>query len=336
MAVRRRPAFASAAALAAAAALAVTGLSRTSGAAVGDRLIGATPPGMQVTAVVVLRLRQRALDRFLQGLVNPRSPNYEQYGTAASFGRRFGLAGGELARLRRALRRDGLDVIGGYPQRTALRISGTAGDLRRAFGVVLDDWVTATGVRYHAPRHPVTLGAPFSRWATGIADLNTRPRAVPVDVPSTTPGGLMGPDALSPDAAARAYDLLPLVKAGFDGTGQTIAIVSFDKFVDSDIRSFDTHFARSGPAPRHVDVAGGTAVGPGHDETDLDVQVIRGVVPKAQILDYEAPSSTRHPPKSSRPLRRRERTLRSSRTSIQRQPRRASQPSAWSRPSIEG
>jgi kumamolisin len=257
-----------------------------------DRLLGPTPPGSQVEALLVLRVRERALGRYLRGLVDPRSPLFEHYGDAASFGTRFGLSTAKLAALRRALARSGLQVTRSYPQRTALQVTGTAANISRAFGVTLREYVTSGGIRYHAPKGRPRIRPPFTDSVTAVADLDTRPHAVPVDVPSRTPGGLLGPAALAPDDAAQAYDAGPLIKAGIDGAGQTIAIVSFDRFIDSDITAFGSHFGRSGPAPRHVDVNGGTTVGNGHDEVNLDVQVIRGLAPRARILSYEAPTRT--------------------------------------------
>jgi subtilase family serine protease len=262
------------------------------GSAGGDRLVGLTRPGSRVDALLVLRLRQRTLDRYLRGLVDPRSPLYQHYGDAASFGTRFGLSTANLRALRQTLARSGLQVTRSYPQRTALRVTGSAAAISRAFGVTLHEFVTASGVLYHAPSSPPRITPPLTSWVTAVADLNTRPQAIPVDVPNRTPGGLLGPGALAPDDAAQAYDAVPLIKSGIDGAGQTIAIVSFDRFVDSDISAFDAHFNRSGPTPQHIDVQGGTQVGNGHDEVDLDVQVIRGLAPKAQILSYEAPENT--------------------------------------------
>jgi kumamolisin len=261
-------------------------------AAGADRLLGLTPPAARVDVLLVLRLRERALDRYLSGLVDPRSSLFEHYGDAADFGRRFGLPATKLVALRGALARAGLRVIRSYPQRTALQVTGTSADISRAFGVRFREYVTPAGTRYRAPSGRPRIRPPFTDWVTAVADLDTRPHAVPVDVPNRTPGGLLGPAALAPDDAAQAYDAVPLHKAGIDGAGETIAIVSFDRFVDSDIAAFDSHFGRSGPTPRHVDVNGGTRVGDGHGEVNLDVQVIRGLAPKAQILSYEAPTSS--------------------------------------------
>src|SRR5581483_1532887 len=289
---RRQAAAACAAAVCLAAAglalPALVGGAATSGAA-ADRLLGPTPPAQTVDALLVLRLKEPALRRYLQGLDDPRSPVYGHYGDAASFGRRFGLADAELRRLRRALSALGLRVLRGYPQRTALRVRGSAAAVGRLFSVTLRDFETPSGAAYHAPTGPARVPHRLARWVAAVADLDTRPLPAPADVPARVPGSLLGAGALAPDDAAAAYDVTPLRRAGANGSGQTIAVVSFDSFVDSDIADFDRRFGIAGPAPKHVPVAGGGQIGGGHGEVDLDVQVIRGIAPGAQIVSYEAP-----------------------------------------------
>ncbi|HZT53536.1 MAG TPA: hypothetical protein VE995_04065, partial [Gaiellaceae bacterium] len=82
---RRQAAAACAAAVCLAAAglalPALVGGAATSGAA-ADRLLGPTPPAQTVDALLVLRLKEPALRRYLQGLDDPRSPVYGHYGDA--------------------------------------------------------------------------------------------------------------------------------------------------------------------------------------------------------------------------------------------------------------
>src|SRR5439155_12899188 len=87
-----------------------------------------------------------------------------------------------------------------------------------------------------------------------------------------------------------AYDITSLHNAGIDGSGQTVAVVSFGTFRDSDIALFDKTFGTTGPLIQRVRVGEGEpyAVGTGVEgEVDLDLETIRAVAPKAQILNYE-------------------------------------------------
>lgn len=254
----------------------------------GDRLLGPTGPTQPVEALLVLRLRRQALAAYLRRLYDPRSPGFERYGDAASFGARFGLSDRRLARLERTLRRRGWRILRGYPQRTALRIRGTAALVRGTFGVELRDYRQPDGVVYRRPNGPARVPPSLAPFVTGVADLGTKPLPQPADVPDRTPGGVLGAAALAPGDAALAYDVAPLHAAGIDGQGQRVAVVSFDGFDDGDVADFARRFGIVGPAPRHVPVDGGANAND-HTEGNLDVEVVRAVAPAAQVESYEAP-----------------------------------------------
>ncbi len=245
-----------------------------------DRPVGRTNPAAVIDFSLVLRLRQRELDAYLRALEDPTSPQYHHYLAAAEFGKRFGVAPHEIARLRRTVEAGGLEVTGGYPQRTSLRLRGSVAAVSRYFHVTLRDFVDSSGYRYHEPLRPARIPAVLRPSVVGVSGLSSRRVIRPADVPQ---GGL------SPASAEIAYDIAPLHQLGIRGEGQTIAIVSFDSFNDSDVALFDRQFKIVGPPVKHVPVSGGTQVGGGSVEVNLDIDVIRGIAPKAQILDYEAP-----------------------------------------------
>jgi kumamolisin len=255
----------------------------------GDRLIGPTPAARPIDALLVFRLRERRLESYLRQLNQHGSRLYQHYGTAASFGADFGISDAGLRQVERFVRAAGWQVVAAYPQRTVLRIQGTAASVKRTFRVTMEDFRTRDGVTYHAPAARPRIPRSLAPWVVGVADLNTKPRPVPLDVPSRVPSALLGAAALAPGDAAAAYDVTPLYRAGVAGQGQTIAVVSFDKFVDADVRLFDRMYHYTASLPQHVPVDGGTTVGDGHGESDLDVELVREIAPQATILSYEAP-----------------------------------------------
>ena len=239
------------------------------------RRLGATPAARAVDASLVLRVRDpAALQRFLAAL-----PGRHRFLSAATYGRRFGPTTAELTRAQAVLRAAGLRVVASYPQRTALRVRGPAGALDRLFSTRLVDYADAGGHRWHEPAGRPRVPAALSASVTAVADLNTRPDLRPLAVRA---GGL------TPADTATAYDIAPLQRQGFDGRGQTIAIVSFDAFTSSDLQAFDARFGINSPPPERVPVRGGTSPGNQQAETDLDVDVVRSIAPRAHILDYEA------------------------------------------------
>src|SRR5262249_42527437 len=180
-----------------------------------------------------------------------------------------------------------LAVVGAYRQRTAIDARASVAAISRLFHVRFRDFRDVSGVTYHAPvgrpRIPVVL-RPF---VAGVVGLSTRPVALPADLPH---------GALLPDDAALAYDVAPLRRAGIDGTGQTIALLSLPPFPPNgrdtadDGSTFRDKFAPRGPDPVDVKILGGGSV-KDVSEDDLDLDVVSAIAPGAQIVNYEAPST---------------------------------------------
>jgi subtilase family serine protease len=105
---------------------------------------------------------------------------------------------------------------------------------------------------------------------------------------------------LSPAQAWAAYDLRPLLRAGIDGKGQTIAVV--DPFgsptIAHDVAVFDKRFGLpalslrviqpAGAVPRYRPTAARTGIA---GETTLDVEWAHAMAPGAKILLVETPAA---------------------------------------------
>jgi subtilase family serine protease len=224
-----------------------------------------------------LRIAGGGLERYLAGAgglaAAPLSP--------AELGARFGPPLAALVRIRRALERHRITVLGGYPQRTAIDAVGPAATVERLFSVRLRAYAGPGGQRYYAPLGPPRLPSWLSATVTGVVGLDSEQRLVPADVPS---------DGMDPTLVASAYDVSPLHALGDEGAGLSIAIASFQRFDDGDVATYATRFGVKGPTPEHLAVGGGASVS-GDDEADLDVEVVRAIAPAAQVLVYEAPST---------------------------------------------
>ncbi len=246
------------------------------------QMLGPVPPEATVAFSLVLRNREGALRRFLDDLNDPGSPRYRHYLTAAQFGARFGPSRARLAGLRRLLAVRGVPVVRSYPQRTALELRASAATVERLMGVRLVRFVDGTGARWRAPIGTPRLPRRMRPAVEAVSGLDTRPVYRPADVPRR---GLAPPDL------ARAYDIEPLHRAGFNGEGQTVAVLSFSTSDDRDVALFDSVTHITGPPVKRVLVRGGGAIDDGTIEVNLDIDTVRAVAPKAQIIDYEAPAS---------------------------------------------
>jgi subtilase family serine protease len=216
---------------------------------------------------------------------DPTSPAYRQYVSAAEFGARFGLPLADIAQVAGWFTGHGFQVINEPANRSELGLRGTVAQLHSTFGVSLLDRTDASGVAYHVPSGVTTVPGQLRPFVTAVSGLDTSP--------ASRPQPRFGPaNGLHPDDLAKAYGIDALHAQGLDGSGQSVAVVSFDTFDPRDITSFDRAAGISGPAVQIVRLNGASKKpGDGQDEVSLDLETIRAIAPKAQIYNYEAPQS---------------------------------------------
>jgi kumamolisin len=168
--------------------------------------------------------------------------------------------------------------------------TGTAGQAERAFGVSLAQYRGANGKTFRAPTSAVHLPASIAGEVLSVDGLSTQPLMHPLGLhrkhTQQQPNALTGcagstnadtastfqPQELS---AAGAYDNQTLLDNGDDGHGQSIALVEFSNYAQSDLDTFQTCFGTSVPNTR-VKVGGGTTNQDGRIEVSLDQEVVVG------------------------------------------------------------
>jgi subtilase family serine protease len=248
------------------------------------QILGRAPTHDRVTLTLLLRLPGATrLHRELEAIENPRSGHFRHFMTAATFGARYGVSTAALKKLKRTLKREGLLIITSFPQRTAVIASGTIESVSRLLRVPIVNYRDTAGHLWHAPLGKPTLPPTLAGVVSGVTGLNTRPKLKPRDVPQ---GGL------TPQNVALAYNIAPLHALGVLGHGLKIAVVAFSDFHPAEPATFVRRYALGGPEPRVIKIAGGGTIDEGTAETNLDIDIVRGVAPAAQVLVYEAPNPT--------------------------------------------
>jgi subtilase family serine protease len=237
-----------------------------------------------------LRLHERSLDAFLRR-ADPGGASGATL-TAAQFGARFGQSAAQLGRLRSILSGLGIAVTHVYPQRTAMLVHADVADVERLFGLRFGRYLTAGGQPYFAAESRPRIPAILVPYLTGLGDLSSTP--IPAD---DIPGS-----GLTPALTAGAYDISPLWNRGDRGQGQTIAVASaFGAINPADLTAFaqTTHTAPHQVEIKRVDGGSTYTQKVGSDgEVDLDLQVISGVAPGAQIIDYQGSDGSSGPQRS--------------------------------------
>jgi kumamolisin len=256
------------------------------------KLLGPLEADTPITFDLALKMTasDASIEQYLDSLYDPTSPNYRRFLTAAQFGAKFGLPLQRIEGVQTWATTEGFDVLGSVDQRTAIRLSSTAGLVTDVFGVHLGRYLDpASGDEFHAPLDQEQVPSAISDAVVGLSGLDTRPDRSSAELSASRPSADVPADGLGPVDLAKAYDITPMYQAGYLGDGQTIAIVSFDTFKASDIATYDKQFGIDGPAVKRVAV--GTplkAPGDGAVEVSLDIEVVRAIAPHAQILNFEA------------------------------------------------
>jgi subtilase family serine protease len=231
---------------------------------------------------------EQQMRAFLEALYDPRSPEYRQFLDANSFGARFGLPLDKIDGVVSWLGENGLEVVTRPPQRTSISVRGRVADVNRLFEITLVDWQTSKGYRYHRPVSEPRVPAALAGRVAWVVGLDTEPVVRPALAGIYAAGVPHG--GLRPEDVRRAYEIEELHAAGMHGEGQTVAIVSLDTFNPDDIAAWDREMGITAPPVESIRI-GGAGATPGRDvsEVSLDIEVIRGIAPAAQILNYEAP-----------------------------------------------
>jgi subtilase family serine protease len=251
--------------------------------------LGRAPDSLPVRLTVTLRYRhQDELDALVEAQSDPSSPSFRHYLTNAEFASQFSASPQTYRRVKDALTRIGFTVVKTFANRTVVEAVGRSGMAERLFTTQIDSGIqTGHGHRYMNVR--VAVIPPSLRDAvlavSGLDNLVAfAPRIKPL-------GRMRGPNGeLGPLGFQRAYDE-PMLH-GYDGSGRTIGNVIAGDINSDDLKHFLRYF-KIAPAHalRRIAVDGGR-FGFGDVETTLDVEVIMGTAPGAQVYLYSFPEFT--------------------------------------------
>ncbi len=227
-----------------------------------------------------------ALEQLLEDQRNPSSPDYQRWRTPEEYGERFGVSDNDLAQLATWLQSQGFTVEQVARAHNWIAFSGTAGQVRDAFRTELHHF-EADGKKHFAnatePLIPASLAGVVDS-IRGLDDFRPQPqpqtfKAIP-DFNASNGFHYIGP----PDLAT-IYDIQALYSAGFDGTGQKLAIAGQTDINLSDIRAFRAQFALPAKDPQLVLVGSD----PGKSQSDrieanLDLEWAGAVARNATII----------------------------------------------------
>ena len=257
---------------------------------------GRVPLGSKLQGVGIAFSRTSAQEADLQALLaaqqDPTSPLYHKWLTPEEFGARFGLADSDIAKVQSWLERYGFTVESVSRSKNRIIFSGTVDQVEAAFGTEIH-YYKVNGETHFAPSRDVSVPAALSSVVQTVTNLSSfRPkshisgpgprRAVSPDFTSSQSGNHF----LTPKDVATIYDINPAYKAGYNGVGQSIAVVGQSAIVLSDIEHFQTAagFAVKDPTLVLVPNTGTATIRSGDEtESDLDLEYTSTIANGATI-----------------------------------------------------
>ncbi len=294
----------------------------------GARAVGPLAPSTPVSLDVALQPSDpAALDRFVDQVSDPSSPDYRHFLPKGQFATRFGPSADATSAVLHQLARDGLSVGTTSADGLLLHVSGTAATVSSSLHVPLEGFRLAGGRTGFSATAAPMLPAALSSDVVGISGLSDLERAVPLLQPadpggrgavtgtaaaaatgSVVAGKATGPTACTAaETAAPKFDLntwTQIAKAyGFTaayakgdlGAGSTVGIFELEPYASTDLATFQSCFAL--PAGEHygtvqnVPVDGGAGAGAGSGEAILDVEDVHALAPETDVLMYSAPNT---------------------------------------------
>jgi hypothetical protein len=260
---------------------------------------GSLPDQQPVTRVHVLLQRsaeqQAALEKLMADQLDPNSSTFHQWLTPQEFGQQFGPAESDLQAVKDWLTSEGFSGLQVNNGRTLIEFNGTAGQLRHAFHTEMHH-LSVNGEEHFAnmqePQIPQAL-APVLSGVVGLQNFRPKPllkrlgkfrrdastgQITPLFTFTDVNGTFYG---VGPRDFAAIYN----VPTGFDGTGESIAIVGQTNINIQDVRDFRTIFGLPANDPQIIlNGADPGLVSGDEGESDLDVEWAGAVAPKAKII----------------------------------------------------
>jgi hypothetical protein len=254
----------------------------------GAHRLGTLGDDHKIEVAVALRPYDEAgLNAFVKAVNDPASPQYRHYLSSQEYAERFAPRAEEVKAATAFLKANGLEVTSVSGNRQVVDAVGTPKQLKGAFGSVISEYVGADGKRFYTNDARPSVPATLANVVRDVAGLDNRPAAHRASAPAG-PGGPAG--GYTPAQFRTAYSMKTL-SGSYDGSGQTVGLIEFDAFKQSDIDAWTKYFGQPSVTPKVVPVDGGSSVGSNQLEVTLDIQAVAATAPKAAQIVYEAPNS---------------------------------------------
>ncbi len=259
---------------------------------------GKTVPANEVKPLVFnLVYNDAAMNRDVLQMYTPGSPTYHQFLSTQQIVQRYGPSDAQVQQVTSWLTQNGYTVLSTDPLHSAIKVQATVGNIERSLHITLT-YHTFMGREFFTQSGDPKLPANINGLVQSIVGLDNF--AFPVFQPpfsisrqtsmaSADCSKYGANQTLTRDKMAAAYQINQLYQQGFQGQNMTIGVAEFDEpYSPTDVANYAACVGLPTPNIQNIDVDGHLAAGSGEGEAAMDLELIAGLAPKAQILDYQA------------------------------------------------
>jgi kumamolisin len=255
-------------------------------------------PGNEVKQLVFdLVYNDAAMERDVTAVYTPASATYHQFLTPDQIVQRYGPSSAQQQMVENWLTQNGYTIVTVDPMHSSIKVQATVATIERTLNIKLQAFSLA-GHEFFMQQGVPVLPASIAALVPEVLGLDNfaLPEFRPpfgLTLHSTAFAGNCSnygaKHTLTREKLAAAYQLDQFYQKGFQGQGMTIGVAEFgDTYDPRAIANYDTCAGVAPVSIQNVDVVGHLSPGPGEGEAALDLELISGLAPKAQILDYQA------------------------------------------------
>ena len=279
-----------------------TSTSRSHPVASQPTATGNLPPGTQVPENEVkpltfnLTYNDTAMEQDIAQMYTPGSPAFHQFLTPDQVVQRYALSGAQQQQVVDWLTQHGYSLDSTDSLHTSVKVHATVATIERTLNIKLKSF-TINGHTFFMQEGTPTLPQPIGALVSSVVGLDNFafPQFKPPFGLLAHAGSLAGNCSsygakgnLTRNKLAGAYQVNQLYQQGFQGQGMTIGVAEFgDTYNPQDLANYAACAGIATPQVQNIDVDGHLASGSGQGEAILDLELIAGLAPQAQILDYQ-------------------------------------------------
>ena len=225
------------------------------------------------------------IQRFVDDVSNPKSPDYRKFITPTEVGQRFGLAASSVKKVSDYLESQGMKVRLVAKNRLSILADATVGQAQSAFRTTISEFSVID------PRS----------YAKAVRFSYLAPPSVPLEISSyvTYVGGLenvLQPKrlTLTPNQLRTLYSVAPMYSHSLQGQGRTVGISNWDGYrlsnVPLEYQQFNLPTPPGGAGTNitveSIDGQDGNTATP-NGEGDIDIQTVLAMAPLCNLIIYD-------------------------------------------------